>query len=125
VTDCTAILRQQAEMKGVKIVMVPLKHEMILNIDAVRVQQVVINFLSNAIKFSPEKSEIIVSVRSQLDVENKQYKITIKVTDQGIGMNETDVKNLLKPFFKSSDKANRDMNTQGHGLGLSICHVIA
>ena len=67
--------------------MVPMKHELILNIDAVRVQQVVINFLSNAIKFSPEQSEIVVTVRNQLDVEKHQHKITIKVEDQGIGMN--------------------------------------
>lgn len=44
--------------------------------------------------------------------------------DQGIGMSKKDMKNLFKPFFTSESEANREMNTGGHGLGLSICKQI-
>lgn len=125
VHDCTRILKQQAQVKDICIAMNPMKREMILKIDPLRVQQVVINFLSNAIKFSPEGSQITVKVKNYPDKEKKEHKIKVQVVDQGIGMNETDVKNLCQPYFKSSDKANRDMNSQGHGLGLSICKMIA
>ena len=36
-----------------------------------------------------------------------------------------DLKNLFKPFFKTSDQNSRERNKQSHGLGLSICKMIA
>ena len=45
--------------------------------------------------------------------------------DSGIGMSKEDQANLFKPFFRSNDQANREMNQGGHGIGLSICKKIA
>ena len=39
-------------------------------------------------------------------------------------MSESDVKNLFKPYFKTSDAKSKEMNASSHGLGLSICHKI-
>lgn len=67
INDCTRILKQQAQVKEITIVMKPMRKELILKIDPLRVQQVVINFLSNAIKFSPEGSQITVKVKNVVD----------------------------------------------------------
>ena len=45
--------------------------------------------------------------------------------DEGIGMSQDDQKKLFMPFFKSSSAENRAMHTGGHGLGLSICKLLA
>ena len=50
--------------------------------------------------------------------------IAVTVKDRGIGMSESDVKNLFKPYFRTSDTKSKGMNASSHGLGLSICHKI-
>jgi two-component system sensor histidine kinase RstB len=52
-------------------------------------------------------------------------QVKIMVTDDGVGMNEEDRKNLFKPYFKATDTASRQLNKHSYGLGLSICQKIA
>ena len=47
------------------------------------------------------------------------------VTDNVIGMNEEDRKNLFKPYFKTTDKTSKQLNKNSYGLGLCICQKIA
>jgi signal transduction histidine kinase len=47
------------------------------------------------------------------------------VTDNGIGLNEEDRKNLFKPYFKTTDKTSKQLNKNNYGLGLCICQKIA
>jgi PAS domain S-box-containing protein len=79
-------------------------------IDKVLMSQVLINLISNAIKYSQGKSnpEVV------LDYQAKYY--TIKVKDQGIGIPEDQHKNIFSSFFR----ANNVENIQGTGLGLVI-----
>ena len=69
-----------------------------------------INILSNAIKFSPNAGEITVEFSSE-----KDYTV-ISVTDFGIGVARSEIKNIFKPFVRGK---NVDL-IQGTGLGLSI-----
>jgi len=72
-------------------------------IDSLRVQQVLINLIQNSIKFSQPNDLIKLQiVRSKLKVEEnegQEYEFLIKITDQGIGISESDRKNLFKPYF--------------------------
>lgn len=45
--------------------------------------------------------------------------------DHGIGISNSDLKNLFTPFFVTTDKKSKELNHNGHGLGLSISHKIA
>jgi signal transduction histidine kinase len=68
------------------------------------------NLLSNAIKFSPDAKKITVELVPEKD------SIIISITDYGIGILESDLKNIFRPFTRGE---NVDL-IQGTGLGLSI-----
>lgn len=96
-------------------------------IDKMRTQQILINLVSNAIKFSRVGDEIIIQICDpvQVDPETDTWGFKIKVTDQGIGLNDEDRSKLFKPYFKSSCRSNRDANPSSNGLGLSNCKRLA
>jgi len=86
--------------------------------DAMRVRQVLINFLSNAAKFT-EEGEIV--VKAALEEQDKgQTAVMIKVIDTGPGIAEEDQVKLFQPFSQVDASLTRKVG--GSGLGLSICH---
>ncbi|MDD2790445.1 MAG: ATP-binding protein [Sulfurimonas sp.] len=84
--------------------------------DALRIKQILSNFLSNAIKFTP--TEGIISVISTC--HNKMLKISVH--DNGIGIEEQDIKNIFTAFAQA--QYSEFKNSGGTGLGLSICHQL-
>jgi len=84
--------------------------------DALRIKQILSNFLSNAIKFTPNGG--VISVDASCD--NQMLKISVK--DSGIGIDEKDIQNIFTAFAQAqySEMSNYD----GTGLGLSICHQL-
>lgn len=85
--------------------------------DATRIRQVLLNFLSNAAKFTEEGS-ITVEAKQIVGPEN-QPEIQITVTDTGEGIDKADHVKLFLPFSQVDDSPTR--KTGGTGLGLSIC----
>lgn len=79
-------------------------------LDAALVKNILINLISNAIKYSPEDSNI--TVLSKVD----QTATRITVRDQGIGIPEPEQKHLFDRFFRATNATN----IQGTGLGLYI-----
>lgn len=73
-------------------------------------RSIFINVLTNAIKFSPGKKYVDVTVSSTSE------NAVVSVKDYGVGIPEEDVKNLFEPFFRGSNVSA----IQGTGLGLSI-----
>lgn len=88
-----------------------------LEIDRIRVSQVVTNLISNASKYSPTGSEIVVEVVDSFE------SVTIAVSDNGIGISSEDQAKLFTPFFRADNYETREM--PGTGLGLVICRQIA
>ena len=86
--------------------------------DAMRVRQVLINFLSNAAKFTEEGAII---VKANLEEPEKGQKVVmVKVVDTGPGIAEDDQAKLFQPFSQVDASLTRKVG--GSGLGLSICH---
>lgn len=73
-------------------------------------KQILVNLLINSIKFSPEGGQIQMSVRKS----NKYLELSIK--DEGIGIDEKDIKKIFQPFYR----ANNATDIPGIGLGLAI-----
>lgn len=84
--------------------------------DPTRVSQILINLISNAIKFSPGK-EVFFSVSSEQQDDETQ-SVVFSVRDTGIGMSEDEVKRLFNEFSQADESTTRKFG--GTGLGLSI-----
>ena len=95
-----------------------------LELDSFRTQQVVINLLSNALKFS--KAYDIIEVKLQvLPIEqSEEVELQIDVTDNGCGISEQDQLQIFTPYFKTTNKSSLAKNGYGNGIGLSICQRI-
>jgi signal transduction histidine kinase len=87
-----------------------------VNIDTNKIEQVLNNLISNAIKYSLPKTLIKVKISS------KEKEVNISVTDQGQGIPAHEIDNLFKPFQKTSVKATG--GEKSTGLGLSIVRNI-
>lgn len=88
--------------------------------DNVRLRQVMINLLANAIKFTA-KGYVFIQVDCHRNKENTLI-LDISVEDSGIGIAEDKVSQLFIPFMQSDISTTRQYG--GSGLGLAICHQI-
>jgi two-component system sensor histidine kinase KdpD len=79
------------------------------------IAQVLINLLDNAIKFSPEKSEIDVKIYQ------KSGKIWFEVQDRGPGIRDADKPYIFDLFYTTETLAD---SRRGMGIGLSLCKTI-
>lgn len=86
-----------------------------MNIDKVRIRQVVLNLLSNAIKFT-EQGSITVSVI------NEPHQTILQVKDTGIGLLAEEIKKIFQPFTQADRSISRRYG--GTGLGLMISKKI-
>ncbi|MBR9908538.1 MAG: response regulator [Gammaproteobacteria bacterium] len=88
--------------------------------DPLRLNQVLVNLVSNAIKFT-ENGEIVVAV-TLLDVNPNEVYLRLSVTDTGIGMNEAQRARLFDAFTQADSSTTRRFG--GTGLGLAISQRI-
>ncbi|GEO11568.1 hypothetical protein SAE01_40640 [Segetibacter aerophilus] len=84
--------------------------EAVIHSDKKLLKNILLNLVSNAIKFSPENSNVVVTS----EVDNEVARI--KVQDKGIGISEEDQQHLFSSFFRGGNA----VNIQGTGLGLHI-----
>ena len=91
--------------------------------DGVRLNQVLLNLLSNATKYTPEGGSIQLSLSEERSPKGENYvRIHIKVKDNGIGMSP----DFLKKIYESYSRADgaRIHKTEGAGLGMAITKYI-
>ena len=91
--------------------------------DGVRLNQVLLNLLSNATKYTPEGGSIQLSLSEEKSPKGEDYvRIYIKVKDNGIGMSP----DFLKKIYESYSRADetRIHKTEGAGLGMAITKYI-
>lgn len=110
-------MAQSAQDKGLELILdvVDVKQRLILG-DAYRIRQILTNLVSNAIKFTA-KGEVMIRVLQQ-DHASSQYKLTIEVSDTGIGIPQ-EKHHLLFSAFNQVD-ASTTRKFGGTGLGLAI-----
>lgn len=84
----------------------------LVSADPAKLRQVLVNLITNAVKYSPETSPIEVRARPESGM------VRIAVKDKGIGIKEEDMTRLFKKFQRIPDPASR--KTSGTGLGLYI-----
>ena len=112
----------EAKKQKFQIHVTKIKHECLIG-DVQRIQQALLNMLTNAIKYTPEDGQIQLTVEEKPSVYNGYGQFEITVTDNGIGMKPEFLEKVFEPFERSDDKAIR--NIQGTGLGMAISRHIA
>ena len=85
-----------------------------ISADPRRLKQIVVNLLTNAVKFTPDKGQVTLEVRTDPERE----LIQISIIDTGIGIAPEDLKRLFTPFVQVDSSLNRQY--EGTGLGLAL-----
>ncbi len=98
----------------------PLSEQMWVVGDAVRIRQVLINLIGNAVKFT-EAGQVTVRVQLR-SVTKNQGHFLFEVIDTGIGIEKASLDSIFEPFTQSDSSTSRKFG--GTGLGLSICKKI-
>ncbi len=89
-----------------------------VHIDKLRLNQIMLNILSNAVKYTHVGGEICVEAKSEL-LDKQKVKFTYIVKDNGMGMSEDFQKDMYTSFTREDNAPKRSI--QGSGLGLTIC----
>ena len=114
--DISNMIKAKAEAKSLKLkIHVNEKLPSKLLGDDVRIRQVLVNLLNNAIKYTQEGS-VKLSVDGR--IEGRKVVLEFAVEDTGIGIKEEDISKLFKEFERIEEKRNR--NIEGTGLGINI-----
>jgi signal transduction histidine kinase len=115
VQRASEVVAAQARDKGVAI-RVAVPTDLQLAADRLKLEQVIINLLANAVKFSPAGGEVMVCAESDAD------GVLMRVRDGGEGIAREDLERIFEPFYQSGRGHAR--RRRGTGLGLAICRQI-
>ncbi|OEU70704.1 MAG: hybrid sensor histidine kinase/response regulator [Desulfovibrio sp. S3730MH75] len=92
----------------------------VIEIDSMRLRQILVNLLGNAVKFTSEGAVILTVKMLPETTSAKKRKIYFEVSDTGIGLPEEGAESLFKSFVQADPSITRQFG--GTGLGLAICH---
>ncbi|CAN7435500.1 HAMP domain-containing sensor histidine kinase [Mesorhizobium amorphae] len=109
---CRSMMQLQAEAKSIRLTTQIASDSGEINADRRAVQQILINLVSNAIKFTPDGGDVVVGAK------RVGSRLHFWVSDTGIGIAEEDFENLGKPFMQIQNDYTRRF--EGTGLGLSL-----
>ena len=105
-------LRPQAEAAGVLIDTYPVPVDALLMADPGQIERMLLNLVGNAVKFTPRRGRVTVSV------EIVQDDVLLRVQDTGIGIPKAEIDSLFTRFYRASNATQRQI--PGTGLGLAI-----
>ncbi|MEG1695112.1 MAG: ATP-binding protein [Eubacterium sp.] len=89
--------------------------------DGIRLQQVLINILSNAVKFTPKGGTVSLDI-TEKEIDEKKINLCFQISDTGIGISEMFLPDLFKPF--AQEYRENTTGYGGSGLGLAISKKI-
>lgn len=117
VGSCLEIISPKAKTAGLNIVEVGLDKAYSLIGEEVAIKQMLINILSNAVKFTPAGGRITVSVEP-----DDMAGLRLSVSDTGVGLDDSEIEKAMSPFGVLDGRANK--STSGIGLGLSLVQAL-
>ncbi|MBP5464704.1 MAG: response regulator, partial [Treponema sp.] len=88
-------------------------------IDRIRINQIALNILSNAVKYTPECGDVSYTSRSRRS-DDGRFILAFEIKDTGIGMSEEFQKHMFEEFSQEYENSQRPKGITGTGLGLAI-----
>ncbi|MDQ7251504.1 ATP-binding protein [Dongia sedimenti] len=113
IASAVRIARGQSQTKEVELRTAPIDPAIVLNGDERKLRQVLLNLISNAVKFTPKGGKVEVS--THVDLAGARV---ISVQDNGVGISPEDLERVFEPFVQAD--ANFDRASSGTGLGLPL-----
>ncbi len=105
-----------ARDKDIRLLFYPEVEKLIMDYDEAKIQHIVYNLLSNALKFTPEGGKIV--LHAALEEADGQRWLRLKVQDTGIGIAKEDLERIFDRFYQTDTSATR--KGEGTGIGLSL-----
>jgi len=120
--ECASLFEGAIESKGIDLITCPPAREPYnLYGDPLRVRQILMNLIGNAVKFT---SRGTIVVRADVEVSDAQSAtVHFRVSDTGIGMDSDTIAKIFQPFTQADESTSRRFG--GSGLGLAICRELA
>jgi signal transduction histidine kinase/ligand-binding sensor domain-containing protein/CheY-like chemotaxis protein/HPt (histidine-containing phosphotransfer) domain-containing protein len=120
--ECTALFAAAAESKGIELIVCPpAQAQPALLGDPLRIRQILMNLVGNAVKFTAQ-GEVV--VRADVNAGAAGMAILeLSVIDTGIGMDAATIAKIFEPFTQADESTTRRFG--GSGLGLAICRDLA
>lgn len=114
VTSSMRFVKPRAESSNVELIERLPREHVVITADPKRLKQILLNLLTNAVKFTPTGG----SVTLEVTINSLEKLVYIRVIDTGIGMSEKDIPKALTSFGQVDNKSNRQY--EGTGLGLPL-----
>ena len=108
----------QAKAKGLTLTVTPSAEEILVAADAERFQQILLNLITNAVKFTAKGGSI------EVTCDRESGGLRLRVKDTGVGVRLVDIDRVFEPFVQI-DRHLTTATQQGVGLGLSISRELA
>jgi len=108
--------RPLAERKKIAVQLEPIPDDLIFTGDRELMEYACYNLLTNAVKYSPRQTQVTIATR----LDERHIRIAVK--DQGIGMDQKEVKQIFQKFYRT--KRAEESGESGTGIGLSIVQQI-
>ncbi|HEY9227071.1 MAG TPA: GAF domain-containing sensor histidine kinase [Gemmatimonadaceae bacterium] len=116
VEEALSMVGPKAEEKGLQLSADPIDPRLTLETDANKLRQMLLNLLTNAIKFT-KQGRVVVCVHDTVEA------VTFEVQDTGLGIARDDLDRIFDPFWQVEQSKAR--NTTGTGLGLTVTRRLA
>lgn len=105
--------RELAQKKKISLSFESSEERLVMDFDADKVDKIFFNLLSNALKFTPEEGQVLVSLRRK-----EAGEVEIMVADTGIGIPDNDLPHIFERFYQVEDHS--ELRARGTGIGLMI-----
>ncbi len=115
--ECVRMIQEKARSKHITILQNIPSNLPIINADKRKIRQIVLNLLSNSIKFTPDSGQVTLGVKKN----TRTGELELSVRDNGIGIPENEIQKALSVF----GQVHRSQSHEGTGLGLPLCKMFA
>ncbi len=120
--ECTGLFAGAADTKGIELIVCPpAQTQASLLGDPLRLRQILMNLVGNAVKFTT-RGQVVVKADVNTDAAGTAT-LELSVTDTGIGMDAATIAKIFEPFTQADESTTRRFG--GSGLGLAICRELA
>jgi signal transduction histidine kinase len=116
---CVEMFRGAAEERSVELV-VDIHTEVTVEGQGDRLRQVINNLIDNSLKFTPSGGQVVITLRYNPAGD----RAVLKVADTGAGIAAEDLPHVFERFYRGDKSRQRENQSHGNGLGLSICDSI-